>query len=64
MVASLRPHRQPWSAWNCAEVAACAKALDAGASLTDLEFYTVGRKTGEFFAPCDNCETWLPGSPQ
>lgn len=55
------PTREPWSVTNCAKVAACSKAINAGANLEDLVTYTVRTKTGEFFAPCENCKVWLPG---
>lgn len=56
------PSLEPWSATNCAEVAACSRALQGGASLDDLAVWTVRTRTGEYFPPCANCSTWLPGS--
>ena len=58
------PTREPWSATNCAEVAAASKALQSGARLEDLTFYTVRTKSGQYFPPCANCSTWLPGATQ
>jgi hypothetical protein len=54
------PSNEPWSPWNCAEVAACSKAIAAGSKLEDLDVATVRTATGEDFPPCDNCSTWLP----
>jgi hypothetical protein len=56
-----KPSLEPWSAWNCAEVAACGAALEAGSSLEDLIVATVRTLTGGIFLPCDNCQVWLPG---
>ena len=36
--------------------------IAAGASLDDLIVWTVRTRTGEYFPPCANCSTWLPGS--
>jgi len=55
------PSLEPWSATNCAEVAAYSRALSGGASFDDLTVWTVRTRTGEYFPPCDNCSTWLPG---
>ena len=58
------PSLEPWSAANCAEVAACSRAISAGANLDDLVTYTVRTRTGEYFPPCRNCQVWLPGGGQ
>lgn len=58
------PSLEPWSAANCAEVAACSRAINAGANLDDLITYTVRTRTGEYFPPCRNCQVWLPGGGQ
>lgn len=31
-----KPSLEPWTAWNCAEVAACGQALAGGSSLDNL----------------------------
>jgi RHS repeat-associated protein len=54
------PSMEPWSAWNCAEVAACSKAIANGSQLENLDVATVRTATGEDFPPCDNCRSWLP----
>jgi hypothetical protein len=56
-----KPSLEPWDPWNCAEVAACGKALAAGSRLEDLIVATVRTLTGDVFPPCDNCQAWLPG---
>lgn len=50
-----------WAVTNCAEVAACAKAIRDGAKLKNLTVVTIRTKTGEIFPPCRNCTTWVPG---
>jgi hypothetical protein len=56
-----KPSLEPWSAWNCAEVAACGEALEGGTPLENLTVRAVRTRTGELFPPCDNCASWLPG---
>jgi hypothetical protein len=55
------PSREPWAPWNCAEPAACSKAIASGSNLQNLTVVTVRTRTGEVFPPCDNCSAWLPG---
>ncbi len=52
---------EPWATWNCAEVAACAAALQAGEKLENLVTKAVRIKNGVEMPPCDNCVRWLPG---
>ncbi|HEX7168832.1 MAG TPA: RHS repeat-associated core domain-containing protein, partial [Acidimicrobiales bacterium] len=53
--------RTDWAVENCAEVNACARAMNDGASLDDLDVAAVNTKNGEFADPCLNCRSWLPG---
>ncbi|MFI2102919.1 RHS repeat-associated core domain-containing protein [Isoptericola sp. NPDC019693] len=62
------PSLEPWAVNNCAEAAACTRMLEGiteigeqAAMLDRLQIYTVRTKTGEFFPPCGNCATWVPG---
>ena len=50
-----------WSVTNCGEVAAASRAIEAGSRLDDLVIRTVKTRSGIEFAPCGNCQTWLPG---
>jgi hypothetical protein len=55
------PSRTAWTASNCAEVAACAKAIADGAKLDNLDVAAVYTKNGVVEPPCANCSTWVPG---
>jgi hypothetical protein len=52
---------EPWSVFNCGEVAAASRAIDAGSKLEDLVIRTVRTRSGTEFPSCGNCKTWLPG---
>lgn len=55
------PSKTPWSAANCAEVAACSAAIADGAKLENLQVATVRTRTGVVAPPCPNCQAWVPG---
>lgn len=50
-----------WSVTNCSEVSAASSAINSGSRLEDLVIRTVKTKEDVEFAPCRNCQTWLPG---
>ena len=52
------PSLEPWPSENCGEVAAAAKAMQAGYRLEDLVIRTVKVGSGDVLVPCKNCLTW------
>lgn len=51
---------EDWSVTNCAEVSAASQAIRAGSRLEDLVIQTVRTRSGDLYAPCNNCTSWLP----
>ena len=51
---------EDWSVTNCEEVSAASQAIRAGSRLEDLAIQTVRTRSGDLYAPCNNCTSWLP----
>ena len=53
---------EKWSVNNCAEFAACNKALNDGAEMKNLQIHTVDVKTGTPEPRCANCQVTTQGA--
>jgi hypothetical protein len=56
------PSLEPWQPWNCAEFNATNRALQSGAVINNLYYYTVSPRTGVWKPPCANCTITTAGA--
>jgi len=56
------PSLEDWAPSNCAEFNACNNALLNGASIEDLDVYTVRTFSGKAFPACRNCQVTIQGA--